>query len=227
MEANIRYICCWGGGNYITIGNFNNDATTDTLKVHDSVPTDAAYYFIDDVSVISIDSIPGGLTAYGGKDTLIAKGDSVFIGQEISNLNCNWYELGQIAIVGTGSGIYVKPDTTTTYIVEQTLCGTITYDTVVVSVKPVGINEVEKFGNSLSFFPNPAHEQVSILCSDKNIKALTVAVHELSGKQISKQNIQLLNNACSYNFNLPSGLYFLSLTDPEKKYTAVKKLVVY
>ncbi|MBA3649334.1 MAG: T9SS type A sorting domain-containing protein [Chitinophagales bacterium] len=44
-----------GGEQYITIGNFRNDAMTDTMAVKDSFWVDYSYYYIDDVSV-TIDS---------------------------------------------------------------------------------------------------------------------------------------------------------------------------
>lgn len=49
----------YGGERYLTIGNFNTDATSDTLY-HFSGDTSwvYAYYYIDDVSVVAIDSIP-------------------------------------------------------------------------------------------------------------------------------------------------------------------------
>jgi hypothetical protein len=52
----------YGGERYLTIGNFNTDATSDTLY-HFSGDTSGiyAYYYIDDVSVVAIDSIPSGV----------------------------------------------------------------------------------------------------------------------------------------------------------------------
>ncbi len=41
-----------GGEKYITIGNFKNDANSDTLYVGGPTWSNAAYYFVDDVSVI-------------------------------------------------------------------------------------------------------------------------------------------------------------------------------
>ena len=74
-----------GGENYITIGNFNNDISTDTLTNNSSGQNEGSYYLIDDVSVISIDNIPGSMLAFAGNDATISQeGDSVFIGQEIS-----------------------------------------------------------------------------------------------------------------------------------------------
>ena len=41
-----------GGEKYITIGNFNNDANTDTIEYNSSAQQHGAYYYIDDVSVV-------------------------------------------------------------------------------------------------------------------------------------------------------------------------------
>jgi Secretion system C-terminal sorting domain len=53
-----------GGEKFITIGNFNTDGTCDTL-LYNPTGGDAsyvfAYYYIDDVSVIALDSIPSGV----------------------------------------------------------------------------------------------------------------------------------------------------------------------
>lgn len=49
-----------GGENFITIGNFDDDNNTDTLAVPcNSSGQLNAYYYIDDVSVISVDSLVG------------------------------------------------------------------------------------------------------------------------------------------------------------------------
>ncbi len=100
-----------GAEQFLTIGNFFNDNNTDTLFTGYPFYQEA-YYFIEDVSVISTDSIV--INAYASKDTLITQGDSIFIGQEIYNLNCNWYILGGAQIATNTSGLYVQPNTTTT-----------------------------------------------------------------------------------------------------------------
>jgi len=49
-----------GGEKFITIGNFFSDAESDTVFVNAAPPLGArhAYYYIDDVSVIALDSVP-------------------------------------------------------------------------------------------------------------------------------------------------------------------------
>jgi len=49
-----------GGENFITIGNFDDDENTDTLAVPcNNSGQNQAYYYIDDVSVIPVDSLVG------------------------------------------------------------------------------------------------------------------------------------------------------------------------
>ncbi|MCF8257710.1 MAG: T9SS type A sorting domain-containing protein [Flavobacteriales bacterium] len=55
-----------GGERFISIGNFNNDDETDTLLVPTGLNSRwQSYYYIDDVSVIALDSIPNGVREYG------------------------------------------------------------------------------------------------------------------------------------------------------------------
>ncbi|MCF8257716.1 MAG: T9SS type A sorting domain-containing protein [Flavobacteriales bacterium] len=57
-----------GGERFITIGNFHRDVDSDTLFFNPVPPSGnrCAYYYIDDVSVIALDSIPNGVEEYGG-----------------------------------------------------------------------------------------------------------------------------------------------------------------
>jgi hypothetical protein len=56
-----------GGERYLTIGNFNLDGDSDTLRFNPnqppifSSPTTFAYYYIDDVFVYAIDSVPSNV----------------------------------------------------------------------------------------------------------------------------------------------------------------------
>ncbi len=122
-----------GGEKYITIGNFFNDVNTTVAIVHPSSTRPDAYYYIDDVSILPSDAI-----AFAGNDTTMC-GDSTYIGRasEVGlNEDCIWYILGNATPIDTSAGLWVKPNATTSYVVEQNICGTITHDTVTVTVKP-------------------------------------------------------------------------------------------
>jgi hypothetical protein len=121
-----------GGEQYITIGNFKDDAHTDTIHAV-SVGNPEACYEIDDVSVIPLDSM--FLYADAGRDTTIKKGDSVFIGSRLCGLtNVVWYDSAG-AVIDTGApGFWVSPAASTYYIITQNVNGFYSADTVYITV---------------------------------------------------------------------------------------------
>ena len=121
-----------GGEKFLTLGNFKNNAQTATQLIQTTGYSGAAYY-IEDVSVIPLDSIT--LKADAGTDKTITVGDSVFIGSFTTGLtNVNWYNAtGNIIATGI-PGMYVKPATSTFYVIEQTVCGQYSKDTVYITV---------------------------------------------------------------------------------------------
>jgi hypothetical protein len=204
-----------GGENYITIGNFNDDVNTDTVLINGSSSL-GAYYNIDDVSVTPIDSIIGGMSAKAGVDKSIAIGDSAFIGQEISNLNCNWYQLpGNVQIATNTSGIYVKPTAPATYVVEQNLCGTITYDTVFVMVSPTGIVSSSIVENNFKIYPNPTNSILNIIDSKKQLQNSTIEIKNYLGQVVFSSPFNTQINLS----NLSVGLYFLTIQDKSNSKT--------
>ncbi|MCC7331227.1 MAG: T9SS type A sorting domain-containing protein [Flavobacteriales bacterium] len=207
---------------FLTIGNFNNDLTTDTLTVNFS-NSNAAYYFIDDVSVISIDSIPGGMPAYAGADTNVIVGDSVFIGQKISNLNCNWYNaIGSLIASGT-SGIYVNPTASTFYVVEQNLCGVITYDTVNVTVLPTSVYELQN-ENNIRLYPNPNNGSFTIIHNLEG-KNYVLEIIDLMGKIVHSENITAAQQEISTQ-QLSKGLYLVNLKTNTDKLVHITKMSI-
>ena len=127
-----------GGEQYITIGNFADEAHTDTLHL---LPTGIFYesgYYIDDVSVIPLDSMQ--LKADAGKDTTIVMGDSVWIGSRLCGLqNVVWYDAYNNVIDTGAPGLWVKPTTNTFYVIEQNVCGQYSRDTVSINVQALPV----------------------------------------------------------------------------------------
>jgi len=124
-----------GGEKYITIGNFKDNVNTLIEKV--TIPIipyyDGAGYFIDDVSVIPLDSM--FLQADAGSDTNIYKGDSVFIGSRTSGLtNVQWVDSLGNTIATNVPGLWVKPNTPSYYIITQNVGGQYSTDTVHIGV---------------------------------------------------------------------------------------------
>ena len=145
-----------GTETFLTIGNFFDSIHTRKLYLGHGAPLHS-YYLVDDVSVIAT-----GTTAYAGRDTTIHAGDSTYIGIDRNGegMPCLWYTLVEPTPIDSGGRIRVHPACTTTYIVAMDLCGTITYDTVVVTVADVGMNKLnEQF---LHIYPNPAKDNFTI-----------------------------------------------------------------
>jgi hypothetical protein len=210
-----------GNETHLTIGNFNDD----TQMIFDTVSAIIGYdpyYFVDDVSVIPIDSI--GIPAFAGNDTLIYQGDSAFIGQAIYNLNCNWYVLGGSQIASNISGLYVQPNVNTTYVVEQNLCGTITYDTVTVNVSPVGIFENINLIHQINISPNPSTTSEFLLNGLPDQQKVEMRITDLNGNIVDIQKVNPVNGQAIVRLTLPNGMYLANFIIGEKK--EVHKLII-
>ena len=210
-----------GGEQYITVGEFFSDSEIDTLRAFPGI-SNSAYYFIDDVSLLPIDSI--NIPAFAGNDTSITLNDSAFIGQEIINLNCNWYVGGNL-IASNISGLFVKPTTTTTYIVEQNLCGNITYDTVIVKVNLVGISGHEKSNTFVQVFPNPTTNNLTVnwTLTDKSV----FEIFDITGAK--RMSFALESSSSSTSINLSqfdNGLYYYIVRDKNGNNLKTDKFII-
>jgi hypothetical protein len=209
-----------GGEEYIIIGNFFDDLNTDTVTMQGGYP--GAYYYIDDVSLVPIDSM--NLSAFAGNDTTIIFGDSTFIGQEIFGLDCNWYNNNQL-IATNISGIYVTPTVTTTYVVEQSLCGNITYDSLVVTVNPVGVHEYNKQNSSSKIYPNPFTDKTTFEYINPNKESCTLTIYDIQGQLKRTINNITANKVIIEKESLTNGLYFYILKSKENIVTTGKLIV--
>ncbi len=204
-----------GGEKYMTVGNFNSDSETDFICQLPFWPaTGRGYVLLDKFSVTPLDSIPGGLQVNAGQDYSICPGDTVFIGEKISNLPAYWYMLDGTVVDTNTAGVYVHPTVTTTYVVTMTINGVYSTDTVTVTVGCAGIDEPEK--PSFQIGPNPNDGQFTIngqfsegdlisIVSAEGRVVQTIHVDE----QAEKQNIDL---------DLNPGIYLLQISTPQGNY---------
>lgn len=197
-----------GNERFITIGNFLDKAHT--IYVADTVRPDAvglAIYLIDDVSVIET-----GTNAYAGNDTTIAVGDSAFIGSSEALPGCKWYR-NDTLIDSIHSGIYVKPGLgSTNYVVQMTLCGTVTYDTVIVRAWPLSVIKAAMINKTFSMYPNPVRGLLNIKSTENRLSA-QMTVYNITGKCVLRQQIDLTNNAAQVPISLQNGSYIAQITD--------------
>jgi len=195
-----------GTEKFITIGNFYDTAHTNTIALPLFNPWDGGggplvWYLIDDVSLIESNNVPDA-----GNDTSMAKGDSVFLGPHEIALPYWWYKLGNPVPIDSGGGIWVKPDSTTTYVLEQNLCGVLSYDTVVVSVLPTNVGNVGNVRNVV-VYPNPAGNVVNV----EGVQNGEVRIFDVVGQEVGMYNIVSNKQALDIS-NLRAGGYFLQIT---------------
>lgn len=195
-----------GGENHITIGNFKNDANTDTVRTGYGTINNVAYYFIDDVSVEQITAPTWQL-----RDTMILVGDSVLIGPLYSGLPCTWFNMGGNQI-GTGSGIWVKPNITTNYILHETICGNTFADTMTVFVSSVGVNENELNNFTTKIYPNPSNGFFTIEVNNAVLhNELFIEIFDVIGKLVYTKKQKLDGKTFILQANLEQGSYIVKL----------------
>jgi hypothetical protein len=213
-----------GGESNILIGVFTDDAHTDSIHTHEP-PQIPAYYLVDDVSVIPTDSI--SMPPYAGRDTTIAFGDSVFIGQQLYGLHCNWYS-NSVLLDTNISGIWVKPNVTTTYVVQQNLCGNVGYDTVVVTVSPLGINKYASNSFDAYVYPNPnSGNNLFITTTGLTNKKLQIKITDLEGRTIIENNCTVTDGLSNFKITeIKNGVYFVHITNTVTGEHIVKKIVI-
>jgi hypothetical protein len=197
-----------GNEAFITIGNFKHDSVSNYAIVNTSATYNQSYIHFDDISIIDI-STP----AHAGRDTTIALGDSVFIGRtpEIGlNDDCFWFINGNP--IDTVAGMWVAPDTTTTYILKQDICGTVNYDTVTVTVQPSGNYKLGLINDDLRVYPNPAQTSISIACKNASSQAM-IQICDVLGSIVLQQALTKEELNIS---ELSRGIYLLKLIDGNK-----------
>lgn len=133
MDKNKSHFYCTGGEQYLTLGNFKNEANTQTKNTN---PTgyDGSAYYVDDVAVYSLDSFC--LKADAGGDTTIKVGDSVFIGSYTNGIDTlMWLQNGITKYDSIRPGFWYTPSITGTsfFVLQQTVNGCFSSDTVYIN----------------------------------------------------------------------------------------------
>ena len=212
-----------GNEEYITIGNFLSDSISNVV-ITDSIPIMDAYYYIDDVSVID-----ASLPAFAGNDTLVHNfGDSVFIGRQPEvglDEDCIWFVDG--VAIDTIAGMWVKPGSTTTYVVQQTICGNVKYDTVRVTVSGDGVDEYQSKNQWVKVFPNPSDGDITIEYKFADTDNGKFELYDVFGRKVYTH--ELRNNETFFTINntfLSSGVYYYRAMVGQKKIGNGKVVVI-
>ncbi len=212
-----------GTEQYITIGNF----FTDSLSIMGFFSTDqfwTCYYYIDDVSVTD-----AGLPPFAGNDTIVHNpGDSVFIGRpsEVGlDEDCIWFVDG--VAIDTIAGMWVKPDSTTTYILEQSICGNVSHDTITVTVSGVGVDEYQNTNQWVKVYPNPSDGDITIQYKFLGTDKCEFELYDVFGRKVYTHSLP--SDATSFTLNgtsLSSGVYYYRAMQGQKSLGKGKVVVI-
>lgn len=220
----------------MVIGNFKSDSLTDTVLVNPSLlPTIGIDLYLDAISCIKID-----LSAYAGPDKSIIPGDSVYIGRESDfaiDSGCVWFKLPNITTaIDTTSGIWVKPSTTSTYVVRQTLeCSSEKWDTVVVHVDLTGVKEFSYLEKSFKVYPVPTSNEIYLTLDDDLInfiepklvdKEYFIEIYNKLGMNVYREVFNIEQNKIEIStrdFN--DGIYTVKLLSKEH-FILTRKFIV-
>jgi len=212
-----------GGEHFLTLGNFNSDAETDRGILLSNGTSPQTYFFVDDVVVIPLDSIAGGISIDAGPDQTIYIEDTAFIGQRISNLPANWFKLDGTPVTQNTAGVYVSPLENTTYVVEMNLNGQYSTDTVTVFVEGLGMEE-QPMGE-WSITPNPNKGSFSVQLKTALTEPLELSITDSQGRNVFNESFPAFSKVCTLQTNLSAGVYFLQLRSNGQK-SELKRVVV-
>ena len=173
-----------GGEKYITIGNFNKDSLTDTLKC-DTTPwkADMAYCFVDAVFLYDCSE---SVQAYAGEDASICGNETVQLGSSpINGCHYKWTPSNGLDNDTLANPI-AHPAQTTTYTLTMTdPYYQVTTDAIVVIVSN---NCEDVFYIPKIFSPNGDGQNEVFRVRGENIEKLTLLVYNRWGNKVFDGN---------------------------------------
>ena len=224
-----------GGEQYITLGNFKRDIQTNTRIAYPNNNTDGAGYYLDDVSVIPLDSMC--LKADAGRDTTINAGDSVFIGSLTNGLDSvKWYANGTSLIDSIRPGFWYTPNTTGTnfFVLQQTVNGCFSSDTIYINVVlPLTMVNYKLLMNNDKQVLNKWETANEINVSHFNIQRSTngkdfITIHKEQAKNKTYNEYSFIDNSpLSTVDSRPSTYYYRIVSfdkDGKTNYSEVKTI---
>lgn len=200
-----------GTEKFMLIGNFKSNANTNTsLTNTTNLPSNFSNYLVDDVSVIELN-----LPAFAGRDTSISPGSPVFLGRQPDvgiDEACVWYKLPSTTPIDTIAGFWVQPTATSSYVVEQTICGLVKRDTVVIHMNLVGNDELKILNDELKVYPVPASDVLNFEIGFYTDRKFKVIIQNSLGQVVREEELEFkVGKANTGTKDLEPGIYFLQL----------------
>ena len=205
-----------GNEKYALLGNFLSNSAVSTSSIY--TPSFPQYW--TDVCIDDVSCIPLDLPAYAGPDIWGIPTNTVYLGrpQDVGiDEACLWYKLpNNTTAIDTAAGITITVAATTeTYMVKQTICGNIKYDTVVVHASGLGFASSSGVENNVKIYPNPANEILTIefvTLSGVEANNTTYSIVNSLGQIVREEEILFKNRNAIIKVNdLPNGIYILNI----------------
>lgn len=175
-----------GGEDHITIGNFSSGQNTDTTFL--SGTDTLGYYYIDDVSVVEMDSIPSHITS--GTNKIICPGETVTLGAPaVSGYTYQWQGPGnynpfdaEITVTPPNDTIYVLTITDTT--AKPYPCRPTKLDTVEIIMLPCDSSQQSIAWLPNVFSPNADGNNDNLFVRGKHIEEISWSIFNRWGEKV-------------------------------------------
>jgi hypothetical protein len=201
-----------GNEKHLVIGNFKSDLATNNTLINPTIlPLIGTDVCIDAVSCIELN-----LSAYAGPDKSFIFGDSIFIGRQPDfaiDTGCVWYKLPNLnTAIDTISGLWVKPTSTSTYVVRQELdCSPLKWDTVVVFLDAVGLNDLKWYSDNIWLFPNPTETELTVTFGNQ-ADIYKISIINSIGQTVRKVDLPIQKSELTIpTSDLDKGIYLIQL----------------
>ncbi|MCF8296183.1 MAG: T9SS type A sorting domain-containing protein [Saprospiraceae bacterium] len=208
-----------GGEQFMTIGNFDNNANTNYQLVN--FGQWVAYYIYDDISVYPCD-----LEVYeadAGNNITICKGQSVLLGKHDLEQYMYWWSSSDSSINSTKAKFEVQPDSTTSYYLKvKDFKFEESYDTITVRVI-----DCKNAGVEIMIYPNPAYNEITIEFNHIITKETTFELFDIIGRKIATYSLSQNSNKTKLILNeLAVGVYTYRIQDNENIIKEDKLVVI-
>ena len=183
------------------------------------------YDYLNNICKYYINGVLSGQKNYPFTPSSNGDTNSLFIGKQGYNCNCNWMD-GKIDDIGTWNRALTQTEITSLYNGNICIEKISVTDTLIINVNRTGYNPIT-FENTLKVYPNPTKDKITI--DNGNLTKMTgysIKIMNSLGQQVFQNTI----NQQQFNIDITSwggnGMYFLQLIDKSGNIVDIRKILL-